>query len=33
MACGPARADDVFPASPQHLVEWTGGELARIGVR
>lgn len=26
-------ADDVFPASPQQLVEWAGGELARIGVR
>ncbi len=26
-------AYDVFPASPQHLVEWTGGELADIGTR
>jgi prolyl-tRNA editing enzyme YbaK/EbsC (Cys-tRNA(Pro) deacylase) len=26
-------AYDVFPASPQQLVEWTGGELADIGTR
>ncbi|GAA1725697.1 YbaK/EbsC family protein [Microcella frigidaquae] len=26
-------AYDVFPASPQQLVAWTGGELADIGTR
>lgn len=26
-------AYDVFPATPQQLVEWTGGELAAIGIR
>ena len=26
-------AYDVFPATPQQLVEWTGGELADIGTR
>lgn len=26
-------AYDVFPASPQQLVEWTGGDLADIGTR
>ena len=26
-------AYDVFPATPQLLVEWTGGELADIGTR
>ncbi len=26
-------AYDVFPATPQQLVEWTGGELAAIGSR
>ena len=26
-------AYDVFPATPQQLVEWTGGELAAIGTR
>lgn len=26
-------AYDVFPATPQQLVEWTGGELAEIGTR
>lgn len=26
-------AYDVFPASPQQLVEWAGGELADIGTR
>ncbi len=26
-------AYDVFPASPQQLVEWTGGVLAAIGTR
>lgn len=26
-------AYDVFPATPQQLVEWTGGELAPIGTR
>jgi prolyl-tRNA editing enzyme YbaK/EbsC (Cys-tRNA(Pro) deacylase) len=26
-------AYDVFPASPQQLVEWTGSELATIGTR
>ncbi|MFN4001163.1 YbaK/EbsC family protein [Microcella sp.] len=26
-------AYDVFPATPQQLVDWTGGELADIGTR
>lgn len=26
-------AYDVFPASPQQLIDWTGGELAAIGSR